>query len=56
LSVGMLLKGDARFTLLGKGYIVVQALTVMILAELQYYCVRGKGAARLVPAGTKGQP
>jgi hypothetical protein len=40
LALGTLLKGDAHITLLGKGYIVAQTLTVLILAQLQYFCVR----------------
>jgi hypothetical protein len=40
LAVAILLSGDARITLLGKGYVTVQALTVLILAQLQYFTVR----------------
>ena len=40
LAAGTLLRGDARITLAGKGYIVAQALTVLILAQLQYLCIR----------------
>ena len=39
-SVGLLLAGGVQPTFLGKGYIVVQALTVLILARLQYGCAR----------------
>ena len=39
-SVGILLAGDVQPTLLGKGYILAQALTVLLLAGLQYFCVR----------------
>jgi hypothetical protein len=49
-AVGILLMGDARITLLGKGYIVAQALMVMILAQLQLFCARSGKAERLVPA------
>jgi hypothetical protein len=40
LAVAILLGGDARITLLGKGYVTAQALTVLILAQLQYFTVR----------------
>jgi hypothetical protein len=39
-AVSILLEGDVRPTLLGKGYILAQTLTVLILARLQYVCVR----------------
>jgi hypothetical protein len=54
LAVGVLLEGDARMTLLGKAYIVVQALTVLILAHLQYFCVRGISAEQLT--STRQEP
>jgi hypothetical protein len=38
--VGLLLANDVHPTSLGKGYVVVQALTVLILARLQYMSVR----------------
>ncbi|HMH30707.1 MAG TPA: hypothetical protein VK580_19110 [Steroidobacteraceae bacterium] len=40
LAVATLLGGDARITLLGKGYVTAQALTVLILAQLQYLLIR----------------
>jgi len=40
LAVAILLEGDARLTLLGKSYVTAQALTVLILAQLQYLFVR----------------
>jgi hypothetical protein len=43
LAVAILLEGDARITLLGKGYVTAQALTVLILAQLQYLLVRQAG-------------
>ena len=43
LAVAILLEGDARVTLLGKGYVTAQALTVLILAQLQYLFVRHAG-------------
>jgi hypothetical protein len=44
LAVTLLMGGDERITLIGKGYITAQALTVLILAQLQYFAVRiGKG-------------
>lgn len=39
-AVGILLGGHMQVTLLGNGYIIAQALTVLILARLQYRCVR----------------
>jgi hypothetical protein len=45
-SVGILLAGDVQPTFLGKGYILAQALTVLILARLQYICVRPGSDAR----------
>jgi hypothetical protein len=39
-AIGVLLEGDVHPTLLGKGYILAQTLTVLILARLQYVCVR----------------
>jgi hypothetical protein len=39
-SVCIVLGNDVQPTALGKGYIAVQALTVLILARLQYICVR----------------
>jgi hypothetical protein len=49
-AVGILVAGDVHPTLLGKAYIVVQALTVLILAELQYSAVRRSKSDRLVSA------
>jgi hypothetical protein len=46
--VGILVAGDVHPTLLGKVYIVVQASTVPILAELQYFAVRRSKSDRLV--------
>ena len=43
LAVAILLEGDERITLLGKGYVTAQALTVLILAQLQYLLVRQVG-------------
>jgi hypothetical protein len=44
LAVAILMRGDVGITLFGKGYIAAQALTVLILAQLQYFGVRiGKG-------------
>jgi hypothetical protein len=40
LAVAILMGGDERITLFGKGYITAQALTVLILAQLQYFAVR----------------
>jgi hypothetical protein len=40
LAVATLLGGDARITLLGKGYVTAQALTVLIPAQLQYLLIR----------------
>jgi hypothetical protein len=42
--------GDVHPTLLGKAYIVVQALTVLILADLQYFAVRRSRSDRLISA------
>lgn len=41
------LEGDMQVTVLGKGYIIAQALTVLILAQLQYLCVRARKATDL---------
>jgi hypothetical protein len=50
-AVGVLLGGNLQVTLLGKGYIIAQALTVLILARLQYLCVRPtKKLDHLAPA------
>ncbi|MCJ0764239.1 hypothetical protein [Variovorax terrae] len=43
--VGLLAGGWLAPTLLGQAYVVVQALTVAVLAELQFFGLR-KGAAR----------
>jgi hypothetical protein len=40
LAAAILLGGDARITLLGKGYVTAQALTVLILAQMQFFSVR----------------
>jgi hypothetical protein len=45
-GIGILLAGDVQPTLLGKGYIAAQALTVLLLARLQYICVRSVSDAR----------
>jgi hypothetical protein len=39
-TLTQLLVGGLSPTLLGKGYVVVQALTVAVLAELQYFGLR----------------
>jgi hypothetical protein len=39
-SVLLLVAGDVQPTWLGKGYIIAQASTVLMLAQLQYLCVR----------------
>jgi hypothetical protein len=49
-AVGILVTGDVHPTLLGKAYVVVQALTVLILADLQYFAVRRGKSDRLVSA------
>ena len=49
-AVGILVAGDVHPTLLGKAYIVVQALTVLILADLQYFAVRRSRSDRLASA------
>jgi hypothetical protein len=48
LAIGVLLEADAHLTILGQGYIVVQTLTVLILAQLQYFCVRVGRAEQLL--------
>jgi hypothetical protein len=45
-AVGILLAGDVQPTLLGKSYILAQALTVLLLARLQYICVRSGSGQR----------
>lgn len=50
LAVGILLEGDGQITLLGQSYIVVQTLTVLVLAQLQYSCLRLNKAERLAGA------
>ena len=55
LATGLLLEGDPRLTVLGKGYIVAQILTVLILAQLQYFCFRTDKAARLASARPERQ-
>jgi hypothetical protein len=45
-AVGILLAGDVQPTLLGKGYILAQALTVLLLARLQYICMRSGAGQR----------
>jgi len=42
-TLALLLVGGLSPTLLGKGYVVVQALTVAVLAELQYFGLRRSG-------------
>lgn len=49
LAVGLLLEGDHRITLLGKSYVVAQAFTVLILAQLQYFCLRNSRATQSAP-------
>ena len=39
-AVGILVGADMSVTVLGKAYIIAQALTVLVLAQLQYLCVR----------------
>lgn len=50
LAVGVLLEGDTQITLLGKSYVVAQVLTVLVLAQLQYSCLRLNRAERLASA------
>jgi hypothetical protein len=50
LAVGILLEGGTQITLLGRSYIVMQALTVLVLARLQYSCLRVNRAERLPAA------
>ncbi|MES2401026.1 MAG: hypothetical protein V4573_13635 [Pseudomonadota bacterium] len=45
--VVLLISGDVQPTVWGMGYLALQALTVAILAELQYFCLR---ATALKPA------
>jgi hypothetical protein len=47
LAIGILLEGDTGITLLGKSYIVAQSVAVLVLAQLQYACVRGDKTQRL---------
>lgn len=49
-AVLILLEGNIQVTLLGEGYIIAQALTVLILAQLQYLCVRPRKANGLASA------
>jgi hypothetical protein len=50
LAVAVLMAGHARIALLGKGYVTAQALTVLILAQLQYLGVRLRPST-LLPRG-----
>lgn len=50
--VALLTAGGLAPTVLGKAYIVMQALTVAVLAELQYYALRGR-QGKAVDLGSK---
>lgn len=50
LCVGLLLSGAVQATALGTAYVILQAVTVTVLADLQWFALRRSPANRLSAA------